>query len=158
MKKFVVLTLVLAMASLATAGITIVGAPATMEPSDVVTLQLVGSDGELGTPAVISVMGPGVITPISNLVYPELPIEATAIELIPGVGYLFDLLIPDPINTLDGVVAEFSFHCEGEGEVIIMAGMDVFDATFDSVVIQQIPEPMTMALLGLGGLFLRRKK
>ena len=32
------------------------------------------------------------------------------------------------------------------------------DAMLDSATIHQVPEPMTMALLGLGGLFLRRRK
>jgi hypothetical protein len=62
---------------------------------------------------------------------------------------------------------EILFHCEGPGDVVvslydISAAWSVAteDGGFliDSVVIHQIPEPMTIALLGLGGLFLRRRK
>jgi hypothetical protein len=57
----------------------------------------------------------------------------------------------------DGIV----FHCLGVGDVTIelyqvsvSTGSSVLR---DSVVIHQIPEPMTLGLLGLGGLLLRRK-
>jgi len=61
----------------------------------------------------------------------------------------------------DTIFDEIDFHCEGMGDVIItlyetdFVGAPVF---MDSVVIHQIPEPATMLLLGLGGLFLRRRK
>ena len=65
---------------------------------------------------------------------------------------------------LDGIL----FHCEGVGDVTIelwslketavASGIYEADALMDSVLIHQIPEPMTLALLGLGGLFLRRRK
>jgi hypothetical protein len=53
------------------------------------------------------------------------------------------------------------FHCDGPGDVVV--SLVHFNADFavdgvmDSIVIHQIPEPMTMGLLGLGGLFLRRR-
>jgi len=36
--------------------------------------------------------------------------------------------------------------------------VDDAGAVMDSQIIHQIPEPITLALLGLGGLFLRRRK
>jgi hypothetical protein len=57
---------------------------------------------------------------------------------------------------IDGIL----LHGEGMGDVVITMGM-VYDegwTIFDTQVIHQIPEPMTMAVLGLGGLFLRRRK
>ena len=55
------------------------------------------------------------------------------------------------------------FHCEDLGDAVVTItlydGMTPIGET-DSVTIHQgeIPEPMTMVLLGLGGLFLRRRK
>lgn len=62
---------------------------------------------------------------------------------------------PPPLDgTLtDGIV----FHCEGPGDVIVTIASDLFEV-YDRLVIHQIPEPMTLGLLGLGGLFLRRRK
>ncbi len=56
---------------------------------------------------------------------------------------------------------EILFHCEAEGDVTVTLLMGPAPGAWspvDSVVIHQIPEPMTVLLLGLGGLFLRRRK
>ena len=53
------------------------------------------------------------------------------------------------------------FHCEGVGDATVQLWLSPDFATYsmvDTAVISQIPEPMTMALLGLGGLLLRRRK
>jgi hypothetical protein len=58
----------------------------------------------------------------------------------------------------------FTFHCEGPGDVVIqLLGTSTYETwdggVLSSVTIHQvIQEPMTMGLLGLGGLFLRRRK
>jgi len=52
---------------------------------------------------------------------------------------------------------EMDFHCMAEGDVILT--LRAYDETeVDRVVIHQIPEPVSMVLLGLGGLLLRRRK
>ena len=56
-------------------------------------------------------------------------------------------------KVIDGLV----FHCERLGDVTLTL-FDVDLGVLDSQVIHQIPEPITMVLLGLGGLFLRRRK
>jgi len=65
-------------------------------------------------------------------------------------------LEPPPLTgtLVDGII----FHCEGLGDVTITL-FDGGGVALDSQVIHQvIPEPMTVALLGLGGLLLRRRK
>ena len=54
----------------------------------------------------------------------------------------------------------YDFHCEGEGDVDIVYYQTGMGMTTMELVqtITQVPEPMTIALLGLGGLFLRRRK
>ena len=74
-------------------------------------------------------------------------------------------------NPLAGDVMydEFLFHCEGVGDatvelwslvnsVPLPGEAYVLTTLLDSVTIHQVPEPMTMVLLGLGGLLLRRRK
>jgi len=47
----------------------------------------------------------------------------------------------------------------GDYVLTLTGSMDYMETTFqDSVMVHVTPEPMTMALLGLGGLFIRRRK
>jgi len=52
---------------------------------------------------------------------------------------------------------QFDYHCLALGDVtIILQNFDGIEQ--DRMLIHQIPEPVSMVLLGLGGLFLRRRK
>lgn len=70
-----------------------------------------------------------------------------------GTG-VSDLVLYDGIN----------FHCEGLGDVQIdllkWSGDDftISPTVIDSVYVHQVPEPMTMSLLSLGGLALLRRR
>jgi len=64
-------------------------------------------------------------------------------------------------KTVTGVqIDQALFHCEGAGDVQVDLVWSADFVTFevvDSVIIHQIPEPATIALLCLGGLLLRKK-
>ena len=178
--------MVLTIATVANAALVITGAPTgPINPSDNVTLGISANQepspsnmylfltNNLGTLSGGSVLwsdystalgemtlhtgaGDSVIDYINS--YPEYGMvnQAYYISLVGGT-------VPALVMTgqvVDGIV----FHCEAEGPVTVVLGNIVDDGTgtyimqvFDSKVINQIPEPMTMALLGLGGLFLRRR-
>ena len=72
-------------------------------------------------------------------------------------------------NNIFWLMRDLIFHCEGPDDVTIsmyagVGGIDYIEndipqgTLLGSVLIHQIPEPMTIALLSLGGLFLRRRK
>jgi len=62
---------------------------------------------------------------------------------------------PDQYNGI-GVLDAKLFHCTAVGDAQILL-FDADGAQIDSFIIHQVPEPVTIALLGLGGLFLRRR-
>lgn len=73
---------------------------------------------------------------------------------------LVDIPAPPTLpNPLEGTLVDgIRLHCDGVGEVTVIL-MDGEGNILDTQVIHQIvPEPMTLGLLGLGGLFLRRRK
>ena len=188
MRKLLIFILVLGMASAANAGlvISVNGDPDPIDseiwllPSETLWLDIHSVGGDTGDSFFALVTsGLGVIDGWSGVTnIPDAPDASMllgpagpAMNFIGGLGARdgvagtvgsFTALPP----YADGVYFDLiDFHCEGEGDVLIellevdstlwtVTGMPVMD----SVVIHQIPEPMTILLLGLGGLFLRRRK
>lgn len=81
-----------------------------------------------------------------------------------GAGYDgFDFIADNTIELPNWTTGDWfviDFECDGEGDVVLKfydyaTSMSV---PVGSYTITQIPEPMTIALLGLGGLLLRRRK
>lgn len=178
MKKLLVLMMVLGIASAANAALLIsvdgvVDPPdteVTIMPSDTVVIDIWG-DGQTGMGDFflgIGVGGPGTLD-VTNAVilYPGTDVGIAEGEpgyapyIGPGVDVPFymvtltDLAVPP--TPLEGtLVDEILLHCDGPEDVLIVL-TDIDGIVLDTQVIHQ-PEPMTIALLGLGGLFLRRRK
>jgi len=56
-------------------------------------------------------------------------------------------------------LVDYGFECIGLGDVVIYLYANDLQTVLDTLTISQVvPEPMTIALLGLGGLFLLRRR
>lgn len=167
MKK-ILLILLLSFATVANAGLKyavngVVDPPDStviITPSDHLLISVV-DDGQTG-PGSLAMgiyMGPGSLDASNMIVSPgasadmvddalkaeELGIQNPFIKLD-----ITDSMIGIPLNDID-------FHCEGEGDVTLLL-VDWFTGeVFDTQVIHQVPEPMTVSILCLGALFLRRR-
>ena len=167
MKKLLVLTLVLGIASLATATL-------TFDISDLDDISVVGDGTTIGLPCYILITGtlvvdasnavslPGTFTgfdpgELEDIVYDAIEWDQAA----SGDTELFaDLVIPgNPKPALpDGqVVLSGIEYVSGAGYIQLLTEDEYFDTQnyFAQVF---IPEPSTLALLGLGALVLRRRK
>lgn len=179
MKKFLVLALVLGIASMAPAALNIVingdidplDSEITLLPSETLILGVEGATAAGGAAnAMYVVVGPGTVDNsgatyqggLSGNFY-QLYVDyywAPSVDRagLPAVaGYASDL------GALSGILIDnIVFHCEGPGDVVVELYESVDSgATWqltDTAIVHQIPEPATMALLGLGALVLRRKK
>lgn len=129
-----------------------------------------------GVPGLLIMQGPGAITvpvppelylwessTIANAARPE-PYDTYKAYLegaYPGITDVLEYYVGDAVEPfsipLGRVIDGVKFHCEAIGDVTLTL-MDLDLNVLDTQVIHQIPEPMTMVLLGLGGLFLRRRK
>ena len=167
MKKLLVLTLVLGMATLANAGLVLTTGATQLLPTETTTLGIDSDSGITGFEVAIQIEGPGALD-AANIIFPEewmfTPYVKSADDLMVDVTGGDFFAKTGPLVVAEGIL----FTCLGEGDVIvtlIATGDNILDGVtygagtvFDTMTITQVPEPMTLALLGLGGLFLRRRK
>jgi len=180
MKKLLILMLVMGMASTANAALKLVSSAGnTLDPTGVFfpSSTLIGIDNDTAAPnqgqitvLAIDIAGPGGWTGVENIYTPpSLGDGGTGgyYGIVAGAdtGFPFDadmwasdlaVASPEPYGL--GVLADYEFQCTGLGEVTIYLYAQDFATVLDTLTITQIPEPITFALLGLGGLFLRRRK
>ena len=174
MKKLLVVLTVLAMAGAANAALTI----NVSEAMDAVSIS--GDDAtEPGIAVYLFLEGPGSIDG-GNLLYPgslaayaDLEAVADSLGMTPaeavaafqdftgraGLADLSFITLADgavPMARLDGVLVD-GIALAGTDPVVLSLVSDDFATVYDSVEVP-IPEPVTIALLGLGGLFLRRRR
>ena len=163
MKKVLVLALVLGLASAASADLTLVDVPTDpISIGDTIAITLNNSeDGsysgwlEITNQAVADYDGDPVFTAAGD---PAGNSGLTTYVAYPG-WYQFDVASFDtgnPIVAGDHLVINIAGVSEGTSVLNLYASDGV--TLLDSASITVIPEPMTIALLGLGGLFLRRRK
>jgi len=152
MKKFLVLALVMGVASLASATLTMVDNGGTIEVlSDIaittydVSINVVSGDLQLDGSSVV--FNPALVFDFAGKTVTDTPVQyrASASQFFggpQGPGYLFNN-VAYSLNELS-VLDLVAYNAAGEGSVV------------GSLTI--VPEPASMALLGLGALLLRRKK
>jgi hypothetical protein len=187
MKKMLALMLFLGMASVASAAlqISVDGDPEPIDseifvaPSDYLTLNIHSVGGDTGDSFWVLICDTSMGTIDSYSGITNIPPAPDASMLL---GSLVDNWLDGFFPGQEGIVGtvgsyaefppyadgvyfdEISFHCEAVGDTLIQLieiDGELWEPTgviFDSVIIHQIPEPATIALLGLGGLLLRRRK
>ena len=178
MKKLLILSLVLGIASLASAGLQLSfnGAPApdevTVGPSDFFIIDVFDDVDFNNYTAYLNIYDAGPAGPyvpatlvsgatVENVQIDTMYAGADA-SVAPGPPAHILIKALDASAPFDGPLGGgvqfwMELHCEGEGDVIVELKSEGF-APLDSIIIHQTPEPATMGLLALGGLFLRRRK
>ena len=179
MKKILILTLVLSMASLAPAALQIsvngdpdpVDSEINIAPSDHLVLD-VHTDIPLDCTGTYYLM---VVDAAQGSLSGCSPLQGNASIVVDDwwVPYFMYYAGLDPagLSGVAGVVAGsdesfvfegkivdlIDFHCEGPEDAVVQLYSSPYSVTWtlvDQVIIHQVPEPVTMALLGLGGLLI----
>lgn len=169
MKKLLVLMLVLGLASAANAALSLSlgGDPApseyTMYVCTIIKIDVTSSENNTAYGAWVGFdqLDKGEWKPPWTI-YPAAGNTASA-EDQTGAGYPGWWLLatgtsnPDLYPITAGKHFDIDYHCTGMGDVTLIL-QDFNGNELQRMVIHQIPEPVSMVLLGLGGLLLRRRR
>ncbi len=178
MRKLLILALVLGMASLATALPTITVSNPNPIPGEVIQVYVSGTAAEASTSGgfiggysgfvAVDYVAYGYLGGSPYLAIAPYPTVATAAGSYAAYGtsggmeYFFAAHLPPWTEAKDvDVGVWFTFNVTATGTVGDVEVLDLINpatSNIGQVTITIVPEPITMALLGLGGLFLRRRK
>ena len=184
MKKMLTLVLILAVASFASAAMNLqisVGGntgttETTVSPSTNITLGITNL-GDYVQPddfagfGIIVFSGPGTISggvvmaaaPSATMIDSDPCNQAELASMFGGPG-IYGSIASWTTGTFAGgtYIDQLNFHCDGPSPVLVqLIWMDQNFENYtvvDSLIVHQVPEPATIALLCLGGLLLRKKK
>jgi hypothetical protein len=164
MKKLLVLVLVLAVATAANATLTLTSSAGTsLLASQTTTIGIYDNASEASVMVGVAIVsGPASWTGVNHVYSPPSTPGGvnTYYGVLAGIGDLWvsNLAAVPTVNPADiGTQSDFQLHCDGVGSVTVQLLADDMSTVLSTITIAQTPEPMTLSLLGLGGLFLRRR-
>jgi hypothetical protein len=163
MKKVLVLMLVLGLASAANAALVLSPDELTISDVGLTGVVYAGNDADGGYEAWVEISDPGIANFEGDPAFTEggNPNGDSTLTAYPEYGAWYDFIVsslsPDaPVVAGDHLAINLVGVSMGQTQVNLYA--DDGETLMGSSVVTVVPEPMTIALLGLGGLFLRRRK
>lgn len=161
MKKLMVLALVLGFVGLANAGLSISAPKTDLLPGEVATITVTSDHGNawLGY-LVLADGGVGALADGIAVAAGDLGAAIAYTEAGFGTGFEITTASSTVGGLKPGTQWTFNFSSADAGVANVLMYDDAagYSAPVSAIAFTVIPEPMTMGLLALGGLFIRRKK